>query len=312
MKSLLRHILAFVFLLTSFCICHAQEVVRTQMDEGISRYEMLCEICLNLRTRIRQGEDVSRSEAQAFINRFLEMNKELKGMEDYMTPDQKQQFAAVTQWFSTGERPSIMDAPGIPREDALFSVDIITLPEVTTDISVSDMEWNDIVRPSTAISPQLVSVPRRKYIMLSMSVPDCSYGLTGGYMYGRWGGYASFRSNFNSTDTSYSCLSDGSLSSGGTLWASGNMESGSLTVVAGCLAGLNRWFTAYAGLGYGWRKVAWEDIDGAWAEVADLSHNGIVLDIGLLCSWNSLTLSAGVSTISFKSVSLVFGLGINF
>lgn len=86
-------------------------------------------------------------------------------------------------------------------------------------------------------------------------------------------------------DPSYECMSDGSLSGAGSFWTGGE-ESG----------GLSDLFSIYAGAGYGWRTLMWKDIDGEWAMV----------------SFRHLAISAGISSVSFKTASFVCGLGFCF
>jgi len=312
MGKMSGHILIVVFLLASFVVCHSQEASRN-LDREIARYEMLCEMCLDLRTRIRQGEDVSRNEAETYINRFLAMNRNLKAREADMSLSQIRWFNSISQWFSTGERPSevdLSDEDKLPREAALPSVHMAQFPVSLTALRSSDVDWGDVTRLGSTVRP---SFQKKGYALLSMSAPDFALGLSGGFMYGRIGGYASVRSNFQfDNEVSYSCLSDGSMPSKGMFWSSGEVRQSNLTVSAGILAGLDRWASLYAGAGYGWRKIAWEDVDGAWAEVSDISHEGLAVDAGLIFTIHRLALSAGVSTISFKTVSFNLGIGICF
>ena len=62
-------------------------------------------MCMDLRTRVSAGEQVSRSEAQTFINRFLALNRDIKAREQEMNPSQRRRFASIGQWFSTGVNP---------------------------------------------------------------------------------------------------------------------------------------------------------------------------------------------------------------
>ena len=304
MRKLLGHILALVLLLASLDVCNGQNVVRSTMDGDIERYEMLCELCLNLKTRIRQGEDISKNEAQTFINRFLSMNKDLKDKEHEMTALQRRKFSAISLWFSTGQKLEV--AEQISTED-LPSVKTATFSDILSiDPAVGTIE-HDCFGGSEAICNH-----HKTYILLTASYPDTSYGLSAGHTIGRWGLYGSFRSNYLSTTTSYSCLSDSTLSNGSAFWSSGNVCKSNMATVAGVLFRMNRWATIYTGVGYGWRKMAWEDIDGRWADVSDWSLQGMAVDAGFMISCKHLAFSAGVTSISFKSASMTFGFGLCF
>ena len=47
-------------------------------DVELSRYEVLCEGCLDLNARIAAGEKISRKYAQDIIDSFISMNADLK------------------------------------------------------------------------------------------------------------------------------------------------------------------------------------------------------------------------------------------
>lgn len=83
-------------------------------------------------------------------------------------------------------------------------------------------------------------------------------------------------------------------------------------VSGGVLAGATKWLTVYAGAGYGFRKLAWEDVAGNWAAVSDWSRSGFAAECGLIVSWRRLAVSAGVSTISFRTASFTCGVGLRF
>ena len=150
------------------------------------------------------------------------------------------------------------------------------------------------------------------FLLASLAAPDIAYGLMAGYQHGRWGGYLAFRSNFTSCKTSYSCTSDGNLGNGSQICPSGNEKRSNLMVSGGVLAGATKWLTVYAGAGYGSRKLAWEDVAGNWAAVSDWSRAGFAAECGVIASWHRLTVSAGVSTISFRTASFTCGVGLRF
>lgn len=138
-----------------------------------------------------------------------------------------------------------------------------------------------------------------------------SYGIRGGYYKGT-GGYVSFRSSFTSAKSSYGCTSDGVVENGSTIWTSGKEKVGRLNVTAGIMASLTNWLGAYAGAGYGTRTLAWEDINGQWAEVTDHTHKSIALDAGLVFNIKNFALSAGVNSIAFDWCEFTLGAGVRF
>lgn len=102
------------------------------------------------------------------------------------------------------------------------------------------------------------------------------------------------------------------MGNGSQMWPTGNEKRSNLIVSGGILAGAADWLTVYAGAGYGYRKLAWEDVDGNWASVSDWSRSGFAAECGVIASWRRFAVSAGVSTISFRTVSFTCGVGLRF
>ena len=298
MKKLLGHILAIVFMFYAYSIANAQDAPLKSMDASLDRYETLCQMCLDLRTRIKQGESVQKSEAEEFIGRFLALNKELKAQENDMSVEQRRRFAAIGQWFSTGDKPKVVACyEFIPIEGGLGQSHLQHTVQSKLNVPVLKDRRND---------------PHNLSVLAVVVAPNLSYGFFAGYRWSRWGGYASFRSNYVFGSTSYSCLSGGFLPNGNRFWSSGVDRKSNLIVSVGGMYRVSKWISAYVGAGYGHRILAWMDIDDEWSEVSDWSHRGSAFDIGVMFSWNRLVGSLGVTTIAFKTCSINVGLGYNF
>lgn len=127
----------------------------------------------------------------------------------------------------------------------------------------------------------------------------------------RFGFYASAKTNFRSSASSYDCLSDGSTSFG-TIWASGNARQSRLCLSAGPVVRLSSSIRLYSGIGYGQQTLLWEDTSGQWAKVSDRSLEGLLLDAGLLYDWRHLTFGLGLNEISFSSLALTLSAGWTF
>lgn len=72
------------------------------------------------------------------------------------------------------------------------------------------------------------------------------------------------------------------------------------------------WLAFNAGIGYGCRKMAWEDVAGNWALVSDWSHSGMAAELGAVVSVRKLALSAGISTVAFRTAAFTCGVGVKF
>lgn len=312
--KLLRYILCLSFLLPAGGMIFAQSGL---LDEQLDRYESMCGKCLDMKSLVKAGENVGRQQAKTLIEGFLELNKSLKAYEPDMTASQRYRFASIGTWFSTGTKPVPMpcDVP-LPQLLSPFGTVCVTslCQSCLADVSSCDPGAECNVPAALSSDPDIVSRNYRGdiFVLATLAAPDLSYGLMAGYQHERWGGYLNFRSNYIFGTTSYSCTSDGVIEDGSRFWPSGKDRVSVMHVSAGVLAGVLDWLAIYAGAGYGYRRLAWEDVDGSWALVSDWSRSGLAAECGVIPSWRNLTFSAGVSTISFKTVSFTCGVGIRF
>lgn len=293
-----------IAVLCSFMVC-ASALAQSSLDEELNDYEHMCRRCLGLRTRIDAGEQVSRDEAKATIGIFVAMNRRLKALEDEMTALQRQRFKDVGEWFTTGVQPV--------RPSVLPSVVCKAMPVLPVHSSENLFVAPDSCPPEPLEKDRHMPSPSYRYVVLAeIAAPELAYGVRVGMMDRRFGAYASFRSNFVNGESAYECTSDGRLPNGSMMWADGEERKGNMAMTAGLLAGTFRWMTAYAGAGYGWRYLQWRDIDGNWAEVSDYSYRGVAVEAGLIFSCRGFSLSAGISSISFKTATLMTGIGFRF
>lgn len=298
---LVRYLLTVVSGLMLTCALNAQEV--SSMDAELSRYESLCQECLELKSRIGYGETVSRRQAESMIEDFVSMNARLKGVKHEMTAAQRIRFDAIGVWFSTGKKPQVQAAPSLEALSPLPHPHILSSQSPIDELYRVEFFHEIPTRRDYG----------RKFILADITCPEMSYGLMAGLQGRRWGGYLRFRSAFVKTpETLYECLSDGSLPNGGKMWTSGDTRSSNLYITGGALMQVADWLSVYAGTGYGRRTLAWQDVDGKWAEVSDYSCRGPAFETGMIFSYRRLAFSAGVSSISFKTAALTAGIGLKF
>lgn len=309
MKIAFRHILVtFAAAVAALCLYtgdayafHKPTERQSQIDAMLGSYDAVCRLCMELKTRISSGESVSKNEAEALINRFVRLNKEIKEFEPMMTTAQKIRFEAIGRWFSSGVRPRLLDhSSGVPvvRNPRLNGS---AVRGCEPDLLCRTHRGNDsFCRPS-----QLSF-----YILPQVSVPDLSAGLMVGVMHMKYGGYLAFTSNFRKVSSSYGCFSDGTLENGSSFWPGKESARSGLKVTGGFMMEAVSWLSMYAGAGYGHRILAWEDIDGKWAEVSDWSRRGLAVEVGAVFSIRRLAFSAGISTINFRTASVTLGVGI--
>lgn len=126
------------------------------------------------------------------------------------------------------------------------------------------------------------------------------------------GGYVKAKYNFKNQSTDGECTSDGLNASGNELWFSGNTASSRLAITGGALFRLAMPLYLYAGAGYGYKKLAWETMDGRWMENSDETVKGIEVETGLILRAKNFAFSAGVQSNSFKYMEATVGIGIMF
>ena len=291
---------AFKYIITAFLcfwtICHAR--AQEPLDSELDRYEEMCIVCLELRVRMNRGEQISREEAKATIDFFVATNRRLKAKESEMTAVQHQRFRDVGEWFSTGVRPCRPDA--LPVVSSCLPSRLY-LASDDTDLLQPDMQ----VYSRSSFRPDFV-------VLAEVAVPCFAYGLRAGLTGRRYGGYASFRTNFVDGSSDYMCSSDGRIEGGSVMWPSGVVKTSVMTVAAGVMVNATYWMTLYAGAGYGHKQLFWQDVGGRWAGVSDYSAKGVTAELGCIFRWNHMAFSAGFSSVGLKTGFFTCGLGLAF
>ena len=178
--------------------------------------------------------------------------------------------------------------------------------------------FNRLIRSRVYILPQISFAPEwNAGALICLKFKDSGAGI-----------YASFRGNFTSVSSSSKILSSEPASS-----LTGSNKVSHQFIAAGVLltplifadnfSSIFNLSTAfYAGVGYGYRNVYWQTTSNQWAEVTDRSSKGIALEAGIIYSpivdkrsnpeKPGISLSAGLSTISFKTIGLNLGIGLSF
>ena len=299
MKRAFKYIVTLFFCFLTIHQAWAQE----SFDSELERYERLCSMCLELRTRVESGEAISRDEAKATLDIFVASNKRLKARESEMTFLQRQRFKDISDWFATGVRPVRQE--NLPLLSLSLPVSAAKGNNERKDLRYSQRIEYECVASETASGKDFV-------VLAEIAAPDISYGIRAGMTGKIFGGYVSFRSNFINGSSDYECTSDGKLQGGGVFWPGGAETRSDMSASAGLLVKAADWMKLYAGAGYGYRSLLWQDIDGKWAEVADWSRKGLAAELGCIFSVNRLAFSLGASSISFRTCSLTCGIGICF
>ena len=179
-------------------------------------------------------------------------------------------------------------------------------PEFVEEMGEPVVEEPEVVKPGQTVKGNFM-------FMASVGVfPQTSYGAMVGYVK-KSGAYAKFRSNYNFSEASYNCTSNGKLESGENIYTSGAAPRYSRhQATAGLLLRISNNIYPYIGAGFGSRAVQWQDYQGQWAQVTDYSCRGIAAEAGVALKLGSLSLSVGASTTAFKYTDLELGIGFMF
>jgi len=263
-------------------------------DIALDKYEAICDECIRLRQKMLAGEAVPENAISSLVSELAALRKVLSGAEGDMSLAQRERFNRIRRHYN--------EAMGISEVEE---------ENVTDSVAVEVHAPADTAKTTVV---ELTKVERKPMSIMALAVaevyPEFSAGAMGAITRGRFGGYVKFRSNFNKVASSYEALSDGTSGSS-YLWTTGQKKSSVLNISAGAMANFGH-FYPYVGVGYGLRKVYWEDNEGLWAEITDLSHKGLCIDAGTVFSYEMLALSAGVTLIPSGYAAFEIGLGVRF
>ena len=147
------------------------------------------------------------------------------------------------------------------------------------------------------------------------SSPDYAFGLT--YAYVKQGGfYVSAMSNFGfKFNAKYDAQSDGSLYKTNEYpFYTGKTEYTRLEATVGGMVRMRIPLYAYAGVGYGYRGLYCEAINGEWVRIHNNStaYHGAVVEAGLTGNIKGFLISAGYSVYISKGIYHQAKLGIGY
>ncbi|MBQ6082395.1 MAG: hypothetical protein IJK91_07955 [Bacteroidales bacterium] len=265
----------------------------TSWEELLDSYELICRKCINLKQRQDAGEKIPSGQLLSLMNQLESLRGELKQISNKMPAAAKKRFYAIRQMYLTG-------------------VVADTRPELLPDAGKTFLSFcavNGHTDPLKDAFPLPVAprpLPSVRAISASVSAPAMSYGVRFDYWGRRFSAWASVRSNFSYHNTSYNALSNGSFN-GGRIWASGKAATDRLFATAGPLVRVGKKTAVFGGAGYGFSRLCWEDNNGEWMLVKDLSRSGVCFELGaalivgcsaLSASW--LTLPGAVNTANIS------------
>lgn len=164
----LRFISVLVLLLVGIALCNAQS--RSNWDEVLDRYEVLCDRCLELMQRQKAGESVPRESLTSLANQLSMLRRTLSDAQGSMSAAQKSRFEMIRRRFGAGPSP----APSHPSPESVSSK-----PSQSSTLSPrSSASTIASARGNTSGSADTASVSHHPVLSLSsvsMAIPQIAY-----------------------------------------------------------------------------------------------------------------------------------------
>ena len=329
MKNILGHILLCL------ALCFVSGAVVAAMpqidnyDKALDKYAVICDRCVELRARAESGQSVRMEELKGLLAELSSLRKTLSNASGKMSAAQAERFEAIKAKYMQGMN-AFDKRPARPTLNLVTKIEPVTEPVEVTRNGMSAMSlrlaqrpegqtrrpkdmpsWhlNDQRRPP---SSEKYSKPFKLAILADAGIfPTTSYGGMMVATYNNIGAYANYRGNFRKNEYSYVCTSDGDTEYG-RIWATGNARECRSVATAGFAMFTSRRFGFRAGAGMTSYTRCWEDVSGQWAKVKDKSFKSPAADVGIFLIFNSLIISAGVTSDFSGHADVQLGIGVRF
>ena len=157
---------------------------------------------------------------------------------------------------------------------------------------------------------------RRTLVMPVMGVNKTpSFGVMVGVVK-KFGPYFKAKYDFKDNSTDLECNNEGIVQggevAGSEAWFTGRTKNTRMSLTVGGMMRLAMPLYAYAGTGYGYKTLAWETVDGAWAKNNQNSYKGLEFETGVIYRHTNYAASLGIQTNQFKFWEVNLGIGIMF
>lgn len=291
-----RLAVSFTLFLSIIFIGTPARAQSSSWDAGLDSFEMICHKCIGLKERIAAGERVQSDSLSVVLDQVSALRERLQAVSGEMNPVQKRRLQCIKDMyrsgdvFSTASWIQLPEASGIPMS--------IT-PVYAAPFSPNPVSY--VTQRKTGFSP----------FITAGVLPEFHVGLGARYRpgCGPWGMYVKGASSFAFRKPGYTCLSDGTVDDGSALWVSGRKSISFLSVTAGVHYSLTPQWGGFAGAGWAFRKLYWEDSFSNWVEVSDRSYTGVALEAGVSFKpFENIGFLGGVTAIPFGYASVFFGL----
>lgn len=266
-------------------------------DAALDRFASITNECQRLKARIEEGENLQEGTLDRVIAELRLLQKELQGGTKTMSSAQNERYRLILKCY---------------REGKMVPASALHADSIQAGISAGQPGALSHSEPRP--NGQRPGSSSHFFVMATASWP-LEGGLAAGFLRpaGKWGG-AFLRASGNAwyPSPTLTATSDGASGSG-FIWTNGNTRSSRFIATVDAV-----WFLfpapigLYTGGGYGFSRTYWQTTDGPWARITDKSVSGPAVDLGILYARRHLVLSAGATTIAFRSISGTVGIGYQF
>lgn len=268
----------------------------------LDRYELICRRSIELKQRKEAGLSAPAGEMLSLMDELARLRAEIGDASDRMPASARSRFETIREMYATGV---VVDTRPIRLAPGLLPLPVRAECRLPASGISPYTALRNVVRPGPAPRPSWT-------VAFSPQVaPEFSPGFSVAYGGRKLGAYAAFRSSFSFHRTAYDVLSDGRAGSA-RIWTTGRAATDRLFLTAGPVVRLTPHISLSAGLGFGLRRLCWEDTEGDWARVRDASRAGLCLEAGAAYTFRRVTLAAGWLTLPFAYHGLTLSAGYTF
>ncbi|MBR3075327.1 MAG: hypothetical protein IKH11_06200 [Bacteroidales bacterium] len=263
-------------------------------DALLDRYERICRMCLELK-----DSDAFSGSFEEVLAELESLKEEFKGARDRMPAVARRRYELIRSMYAHGTVSDTRPQPSPPECEPLSLTPparmLAKFPGGPVRVAgkTPDIYYRYTVSASALVAPEFTP------------------GIKLQWLDGKIGAYAGIYSNFSVHKASYQALSNGTAD-GFPVWTSGVSALDRLFVTAGPAFRLTGRLSMYCGIGYGHRRIFWEDSEGLWMDVVDAGRRGLCTELGANYHIGHFSLGAGWLGLPFSYNALSFSVGYAF
>jgi hypothetical protein len=276
-------------------------------DYGTCKYylpEELCDYCV-YEMVLQYIPIVTESDIAKQLNTYLIIKTDVEDVDVYIDGEYYGQTPSIIPNMMSGEHKMRLS------KTKYYDIEKTIIVENGETMNINEKMQKMSVRDLRKDKPKILLGLNMAYSI----APELSYGLTVG-QFRKVGWYVSAMSNFKSDarNSEYECGADGRID-GDIVFYNGERTSSRMSVGAGTLLRLSELLYLKAGLGFGIRDMAWQDVNMRWIKNTYYSYKGMELNAGMVYTNGMMNASCeAVMNLGQNGpyLEMKLGIGINF